>query len=222
MVASSARSSVASSGPATAAVVPGHVPTDLPLPSGRMRDITEAALTLFAERGYLGTSMKDIAADLGLRAPSLYNHFESKQHLLSGIMLRTMMDLLNEHRTAISTTSDVVEQLRRAMEAHVRYHARNPRSARIGNAEVRNLEEPVQSTVREMRREYERAWRDLITQGVKEGRFDAPSPQLASYAMLQMGIGISMWFKADGELSESQVAYYYGDLALRLVKAKVK
>ena len=186
-----------------------------------MRDITESALTLFAERGYLGTSMKDIAGDLGLRAPSLYNHVESKQHLLSGIMLRTMMDLLNEHRTAVSTTSDVVEQLRRAMEAHVRYHARNPRSARIGNAEVHNLEEPVQSTVRGMRREYERAWRDLITRGVQEGRFDAPSPQLASYAMLQMGIGISMWFKPDGAFSESQVAYYYGDLALRLVEAKI-
>ena len=184
-----------------------------------MRDITETALTLFAERGYLGTSMKDIAAGLGLRAPSLYNHFESKQHLLSGIMLRTMMDLLNEYRTAISTTTDVVEQLRRAMEAHVRYHARNPRSARIGNAEIWNLEEPVLSTVRGMRREYEQGWRDLITQGVKEGRFETPSPRLASYAMLQMGIGISMWYQADGELTESELAYYYGDLALRLVKA---
>jgi AcrR family transcriptional regulator len=186
-----------------------------------MRDITEAALTLFAERGYLGTSMKDIAATLGLRAPSLYNHVESKQQLLSDIMLRTMEDLIEDHKTAIGTTDDVAEQLRRAMEAHVRYHARNPRSVRIGNAEIWHLEEPAQSKVRSMRREYSRAWRDVIERGVAQGRFDTPSPQLASYAMLEMGIGISLWYREEGPLTESQLAYYYGDMALRLVNARL-
>ena len=61
--------------------------------SGRAGDIRDVALTLFAERGYLGTSMRDIASELGLRAPSLYNHLDSKQELLRDIMLRTMKDL---------------------------------------------------------------------------------------------------------------------------------
>jgi AcrR family transcriptional regulator len=39
--------------------------------TGRLDDIVDAALTLFADQGYLGTSMKDIAAALGLRAPIL-------------------------------------------------------------------------------------------------------------------------------------------------------
>lgn len=188
-------------------------------PSGRTQDIGEAALTLFAERGYLGTSMKDIAAVLGLRAPSLYNHVNSKQDLLREIMVRTMSDLIRDHQTAIGTTTDVTEQLRRAMDAHVRYHARHPRDVRIGNAEIWNLEEPAQSEVRKMRRQYNYAWQSIIKRGVQQGRFETPSAQLASYAMLEMGIGIALWYRQGGPLSEAELAYYYSDMALRLVNA---
>jgi AcrR family transcriptional regulator len=189
--------------------------------AGRAGDIREAALTLFAERGYLGTSMRDIAAALGLQAPSLYNHLESKQELLRGIMVRTMEDLLADHHAAVSTTGDVAEQLRRAMEAHVRYHARYPREVRIGNAEIGNLEQPVRDRVKAMRRDYSRAWQAIIVRGVDEGRFQTPSPQLASYAMLEMGIGISLWYHEGGRLTESELAYYYGDMALRLVQPQL-
>ena len=187
-------------------------------PAGRAGDIRDVALTLFAERGYHGTSMRDIAGELGLRAPSLYNHLESKQELLRGIMLRTMEDLLADHRAAVATTGDVSEQLRRAMEAHVRYHARHPREVRIGNAEIWNLEQPVQDLVRTLRRDYSQAWHEIIVRGIDEGRFQTPSAQLATYAMLEMGIGISLWYHEGGRLSESELAYYYGDMALRLVQ----
>jgi AcrR family transcriptional regulator len=193
-------------------------PPSRPGPAGRAGDIRDAALTLFAERGYLGTSMRDIAGELGLRAPSLYNHLTSKQELLRGIMTATMEDLLADHWAAVSTTGDVAEQLRRALEAHVRYHARYPREVRIGNAELRNLEQPAGDLVRKMRRDYSRAWQDIIVRGVDEGRFETASPQLACYAMLEMGIGISLWYHEGGRLSESELAYYYGDMALRLVQ----
>jgi AcrR family transcriptional regulator len=188
-----------------------------PVVPRRTLDIRDAALTLFAERGYQGTSMKDIATALGMRAPSLYNHLESKQELLREVMLATMETLLDDHHAAVATTSDVAEQLRRAMEAHLRYHARYPREVRVGNAEIASLEEPFRTRVRELRREYAKEWQALIERGVECGRFETPSPQLAAYAMLEMGIGVSLWFRENGRLSESQVAYYYGDMALRLV-----
>jgi AcrR family transcriptional regulator len=111
--------------------------------------------------------LRDIAAALGIRAPSLYNHLESKQALLQEIMLGTMETL-----------------------------------------------------IRELRRRYARPWISLIEQRVAEDRFETPSPQLAAYAMLQMGMGVSRWFRADRAFSESQVAYYYADMALPLVLAR--
>lgn len=182
----------------------------------RSEEIRDAALTLFSERGYHGTSMKDIAAVLGIRAPSLYNHLASKQELLVEVTAATMRTLLADHAAALATSDDVAEQLRAATETHVRYHARHPREVRIGNRDISALEPKAQRKVLRLRREYADAWRALLERGVAEGRFALAEPRLTAYAILEMGIGVTTWFKPDGPLSEAVVAYHYGDMALRL------
>jgi AcrR family transcriptional regulator len=188
-------------------------------PQGRLLDVREAALDLFAERGYRGTTMNDIADAVGIRAPSLYNHVGSKHDLLAEVMLGTMDRLIADHRAAVSTTRDVAEQLRRATEAHVRYHARHRREAFVGNREIPSLEPETRAGVLERRDAYEGLFRGLIERGRAQARFDVGSARLASYAILEMGIGISAWFRADGPLTEDEVVSSYGDFALRLVGA---
>src|ERR671919_224807 len=87
----------------------------------RAEAIRDAALSLFAERGFRATTMKDIARAVGIRAPSLYSHVRSKDALLTEIMVTTMDDLIQGFHRAVATTPNPVEQLRRATEAHVRY-----------------------------------------------------------------------------------------------------
>jgi len=185
----------------------------------RGTDVRVAALTLFAERGYHGTSMKDIAAAVGIRAPSLYNHVGAKQELLVEIIERTLVDLQRLHEAAVGSTRDVAEALRRAVEAHVRYHARHPREVRVGNRDLSALEPVHRERIVGLRRSYARSWQALLQRGVDEGRFDLPDARLASYALLEMGIGVATWFRPDGPLSEDVVAYHYGDMALRLAGA---
>ncbi len=56
--------------------------------------ILEEALKLFAQSGYKGTSMNDIAAGLGISKPALYKHYASKQEILDSIVNRmNQMDL---------------------------------------------------------------------------------------------------------------------------------
>ncbi len=187
----------------------------------RLWEVREAALTLFAERGYRGTTMNDIAERLGVRGPSLYHHVSSKHDLLREIMVETMDRLLADHEAAIGSTDDVAEQLRRATEAHVRYHARHRREAFVGNREIWSLGEPDRLLILAKRDEYEGRFRSLIRRGVEQGRFRVGSTRLASYAILEMGIGVSSWFREDGPLSEAQVAYQYGEFALRIAGAGV-
>ena len=59
--------------------------------------ITDAALTLFSERGYTGTSVKNIADAVGIRDASLYKHFKSKQEIFDSIV-----ELINAHISGIS------------------------------------------------------------------------------------------------------------------------
>ncbi|MFI1380567.1 TetR/AcrR family transcriptional regulator [Embleya sp. NPDC020886] len=187
----------------------------------RSEAIRAAALDLFTERGYEATTMADIGSAVGVRGPSLYKHVSSKQGLLVQIIRSTMEDLLAAHRAAVATTDDWAERLRRATETHVRYHARHRREAFVGTRELRSLVEPHRAEVLAQRAEYEACFRDLITAGVDAGRFRVASVRLASYAILDLGMGVAVWFREDGEITEEAVAWEYGEIALRIVGANV-
>lgn len=67
-----------------------------PVTRDRILDVAEA---LFAERGFAGTSMRDIAAAADLTAASLYNHFEGKQALYAAVLdrgIRPLVELMQE------------------------------------------------------------------------------------------------------------------------------
>ena len=67
--------------------------TELPVPLA-------AALDTFAEHGYHGTSVREIASRANLSVPGLYHHYPSKQSLLQGLLERTMTDLLTRSGVA--------------------------------------------------------------------------------------------------------------------------
>ena len=182
----------------------------------RADDIRAAALELFTRLGYEATTMADIGRAVGLRGPSLYKHVASKQDLLAQIMIGTMEDLLAAHRAAVASSDGPVSLLRRATEAHVRYHARHRLEAFVGNREIRSLVEPHRSRVLALRAEYEAGFRAIVEAGFKEGCFKVASPRLVSYAVLDLGMGVAAWYREDGELSEDTIVWQYGDFALRL------
>jgi AcrR family transcriptional regulator len=78
----------------------------IPISSGARRKgeltaerILDAAEALFAERGYDGTTLRDVAARVGLRIPSLYNHFASKDSLYAAVLERgigPVLEVLSE------------------------------------------------------------------------------------------------------------------------------
>ena len=56
--------------------------------------ILDAAEALFAERGFEGASLREVAARVGLRNPSLYNHFDSKESLYAAVLERDIGPVL--------------------------------------------------------------------------------------------------------------------------------
>ncbi|WP_411088906.1 TetR/AcrR family transcriptional regulator [Streptomyces sp. 061-3] len=185
----------------------------------RANDIRAGALELFTRLGYEATTMADIGRAVGIRGPSLYKHVASKQDLLAQIMIATMEDLLTAHRAAVASSEGAVARLRRATEAHVRYHARHRLEAFVGNREIRSLVEPHRGRVLALRAEYEAGFRGIVHAGVAEGCFKVASARLVSYAILDLGMGVAAWYREDGELNEDTIVWQYGDFALRLAGA---
>lgn len=186
----------------------------------RWLEIREAALSLFSERGYHGTTMKHVAAALGVKAPSLYNHVVSKQEILQRIVTAGMNRLAAHQDEALASSPQAPEQLRAMTEAHVLLHIRHRRSAMVIERELSNLEEPVQARVRAQRDAYERGFRVVIERGVDEGELAADSVKLASFAIIEMASSVTVWFKEGGPLAPEEVAGEYGEMALRIVGAR--
>ncbi|OHV22181.1 hypothetical protein BBK14_25760 [Parafrankia soli] len=54
-------------------------------------------------------------------------------------------------------------------------------------------------------------FRDLIEAGMRAGLFEMASARLASYAILDLGMGVAVWFREDGELTEDAVVWQYSE-----------
>jgi len=185
----------------------------------RRADIVAAALELFADKGYLATTMDDIGRAVNVRGPSLYKHVTSKQDLLVEIMESSMATVLRDHAVAVGSTDDVADQLRRAVEAHVRFHARHRLEAFVGTRELRHLSDGNRAAMAARRRDYERGFRVLVERGVAEDRFRVGSVRLTTYSLLDMGVGVSVWFREGEEFAVDEVGCRCGGLAMRLVGA---
>ena len=184
--------------------------------SQRLRDVREAALTLFAAHGYSGTSMADIAREIQRGAPSLYNHITSKSELLLNVCLETLHEILKLQECAM-TEEDAALQLKTMTETLVTFSATHRREIAMVAREFIHLDEADREQVLDLRRRFEGRFRDSIERGRKSGDFYALRARLASYAIIEMSLAVAQWYRDEGPLTVETVAQDYGTFALRLV-----
>lgn len=126
------------------------------------------AARLFAEHGYHGTSMGDLAEAMGVQKASLYSLVESKQELLHQAMRRGAA-AFHEALDAVPEDTPALERVRLALRAHLRVVAEQLDVATVFIREWRFVEgEPRDEFVAERRR-YEERWRGLLRDGVETG-----------------------------------------------------
>ncbi|MDP3894910.1 TetR/AcrR family transcriptional regulator [Nocardioides sp.] len=179
--------------------------------------LLEAAVAAFSERGFHGTTTRDIAAAAGMSPAALYVHHRSKEELLHLISRAGHERTLGMVREGIASSDDPAEQLRHVVHDFAAHHARDHTSARIVNYELAALSPDHLREITALRQQIDHEMRDLVERGVAAGRFDTPDPRMAAVALLSLGIDIARWFRDDGGWTPEDVASRYVEMALRIV-----
>lgn len=184
---------------------------------GRLR---EAAVVAFAERGFHGTTTRDIATAAGMSPAALYVHHRSKEELLHELSLAGHETTLRLVREAIAAHDAPTDQLRALVHTFALHHARAHTSARVVNYELASLSPEHLAEIMQLRHQIDEAVRGVVDAGVATGEFDVPHPRLAAAAILSLGIDIARWYDDGGPWSPDGLASGYADIALRIVGAK--
>src|SRR5436190_17764295 len=132
--------------------------------SSRRSELTRQAARLFAEKGYHGTSIGDLAQAVGVQKGSLYAHIGSKQDLL----YETMRDGATAFHAALDTIPErlpATEKIRLALRAHLRIVAEQLEVSTVFVREWRYLEGERRDEILDERRRYEERIRDLFREG---------------------------------------------------------
>jgi AcrR family transcriptional regulator len=134
----------------------------------RREELTRTAARLFAERGFHGTSMGDLAEAMGVQKGSLYSLTGSKQELLLET-LRQGASAFHGALDAMPEEASAVERIRLALRAHLRVVGEQLDVATVFTREWRYLEGEARDAFLGERRRYEERWRLLFREGVEAG-----------------------------------------------------
>jgi AcrR family transcriptional regulator len=136
--------------------------------SERRVELTREAARLFAEKGYHGTSIGDIAEAMGVQKGSVYAHIESKQDLLWQIAWAGAV-AFHAALDGVPDDAPAVERLRLALRAHLRVVSEQLDVATIFTREWRYLEGERRDAFLAERRRYEARIRELFREGRDDG-----------------------------------------------------
>lgn len=180
----------------------------------RKEEILETAERLFSERGYHATSMRDIAAALGLKGGSLYSHIKGKEELLWWGLERAARQFQEVKAQIEGLNLPAIERLRAAIRAHIRIVANNLTAATVYFHEWRFLPEgPERQDFLARRNGYEEWIRQLIESARAAGQF-APSvdPKWATVLILSAANWLYQWYNPQGALSAEEIADRFTEL----------
>jgi AcrR family transcriptional regulator len=167
-------------------------------------EIYEHAIRLFAERGFAGTSLQDIADALGITRPALYYYVKSKDELLA----KLAADVAGGSAAQITeiagrTDLDAVGKLREIVRVNVLRQARQPERFRLVIRSEAELPPELSHTYAASRRAVLAAITGVIEDGIRAGRFRPVDARVAALGVIGMGNWVAWWFRPGHDQAEA-------------------
>jgi AcrR family transcriptional regulator len=187
-------------------------------PEPRSRVIRDAALELFWQRGYHGTSVRQIGKAAGIAVANVYHYYPSKLDLLFEIVEQATDALAVATEQRMAEADDEPGLLLAAVvAAHVRFHVEFQRESFVGTSELRSLSPQLRRLYVAKRDAQQARFARAVQAGIDDGLFTVPHPNEAVIAMVTMCTSVALWYRPDGGLSREEIVDRFVQLSLQMV-----
>ncbi|HEX3591115.1 MAG TPA: TetR/AcrR family transcriptional regulator [Pseudonocardiaceae bacterium] len=173
----------------------------LPTAGSTLDRVLASAARLFREKGYAGTSTRELAASAGLQSASLYHHIGTKEDLLHRLSMRTLQEVAELFDRVVAEEADPVPALERLVRSYVELllTERDRHAATLH--EVRALSEHRRAEVVALSERNVTVVRDTVLRAQRAGGLRADiDPRYATLALFNMLNWTIFWYDPDGAL----------------------
>jgi AcrR family transcriptional regulator len=174
------------------------------------------AAQLFAERGFAGTNLQNIADALGISRPGLYYYFSNKEEILEALIEElTIAAQRQSAEIADREELDPAESLRLMTGAHAQWLLDHGLEFRVVDRNENDLPPRLRERHQKAKRAVLSSFTAIIERGIASGRFRPVDPQVAAFAIIGMCSWTAWWFRQDGRMQAQDVAKGLSELGVR-------
>lgn len=168
----------------------------------RRQEVLAVAAALYAEQGYRATSMRDLAARVGLSKPALYHYVTSKEEVLTELYANLLLDNTAAVAQITADHARPLDALRAVIVQRVAYTCTNQALLTVCFQEEHHLPPRAKERVLEARRTYDEAVLAIVEEAVAEGSLVLRvAPRIYVNAILGAANWTYKWFDVDGSLT---------------------
>jgi len=176
---------------------------DLNSPRGRLQQI---AAGLFKEKGFSRTTVRDIAAKVGIQSGSIFHHFKNKEQILQSVMNDAILRVMTSMQQKLAETTNTSEQLYCLVLCELEaIHDEQLAGFQLLISEWRSLNDENQQKILKLRQQYELLWLNALDQAQHENLVNVDSFYLRGFirgALIETG----SWYKLDGDVTLETLA----------------
>lgn len=164
----------------------------------KQKKILDVAVELFKEKGYMGSSVRDLATKLNIKAASLYAHIRSKEEILEWICFGIAQEFFDELQAVKNTDVPPKEKLNLFLDKHLSVVLKNRDVTHIYSNEWKHLEERLPEFIA-LRKSYQQEVEELISQIFGAEKWELKSPAFTTRFILHTLNNSYFWFKRNTE-----------------------
>ncbi|SDC88323.1 TetR/AcrR family transcriptional regulator [Niabella drilacis] len=186
--------------------------------SSKKEEILKTAARMFREKGYAGTSMRDLAEKIGIEAASLYNHIHSKSEILEEIIFSISRDC-REQLDNMDPSGTSLQKIESLIRFHTKMMIDHFESYSVMVSEWMHLDEEKLGEFVSERRRYVKKIESIVQQGIDGKEFKPVLPYVVVLNILSSVRGLEFWQKSAKThsaevMEENMVQHLIGGLKL--------